>query len=67
MIGLPLAMNDRQTSGKLHASTRVTLDRLTRIIQPSGKWRFVYGQRKAFLRDYEFVMLALNACELIPD
>ncbi|MBC7816259.1 MAG: squalene--hopene cyclase [Planctomycetaceae bacterium] len=66
-VAVPLALHDRQTTGKLHPVTRKALDRMLEAQQPDGSWDDIAGGKYAFMLRFEQTMFAAVGIGQAPD
>lgn len=67
VVAVPLALHDRQTTGKLHAQTRQALDRMVAVQEQDGTWEDTAGGKYAFFRRYEQTLFAAIGIASAPD
>jgi len=67
VVAVPLAFNDRQTTGKLHPLTRKALDRMLTHQRPDGGWNGIGGAARTFINEYEETLLAALGIAVAPD
>lgn len=58
VVSVPLAFNDRHTTGKLHPLTRKGLERMITHQRPHGGWNGIGGSERTFIRELEETILA---------
>jgi squalene-hopene/tetraprenyl-beta-curcumene cyclase len=66
-VAVPLAIHDRQTTGKLHPITKKALDRMVMVQQADGTWGNTAGGKHAFFLQFEQTMFAAVGIALAPD
>ncbi|MBI3864037.1 MAG: squalene--hopene cyclase [Planctomycetia bacterium] len=67
-VASALAMNDRQTTGKLHPLTRQALDRMWTVQRPDGGWDWPFRDTPPLkLNEHYAVTLAAIAAGMAPD
>ena len=67
VVAVPLAFNDRQTTGKLHPLTKKALDRMLTHQRPDGGWNPIGGSARTFINEYEETLLATLGIAAAPD
>ncbi len=67
VVAVPLALHDRQTTGKLHALTRQALDRMVAVQEKDGTWGNTAGGKYAFFLRYEQTLFAAIGLASAPD
>jgi squalene-hopene/tetraprenyl-beta-curcumene cyclase len=67
VVAVPLAFNDRQTTGKLHPLTRKALDRMLTHQRSDGGWNGIGGAPRTFINEYEETLLAALGIAVAPD
>jgi squalene-hopene/tetraprenyl-beta-curcumene cyclase len=67
VVAVPLAFNDRQTTGKLHPLTRKALDRMLTHQRADGGWNGIGGSERTFINEYEETLFAALGIAVAPD
>lgn len=58
VVSVPLAFNDRETTGKLHPLSRKGLERMLTHQRPDGGWDGIGGSERTFIRELEETIYA---------
>src|SRR5207253_1506767 len=67
VVAVPLAFNDRQTTGKLHPLTRKALERMLTHQRPDGGWNGIGGSERTFINEFEETLFAALGIAVAPD
>jgi squalene-hopene/tetraprenyl-beta-curcumene cyclase len=67
VVAVPLAFNDRQTTGKLQPLTRKALDRMLTHQRADGGWNGIGGAERTFINEYEETLFAALGIGIAPD
>jgi squalene-hopene/tetraprenyl-beta-curcumene cyclase len=67
VVAVPLALHDRQTTGKLQPLTRQALDRMLAVQESDGTWGNTAGGKFAFFLRYEQTLFAAVGIASAPD
>lgn len=66
VVAVPMAFNDRATSGTLHPLTRKALDRMLTFQRADGGWAGIGGSPRTFINEFEETLFAALGIAVAP-